>query len=131
MLYYDHLRKQPATELAKEYDKARQDFAKTRSELNRVKVALLLSLPNAPFHDTLAALNLLNELPKETKDAPSGLRSFANFLGVLLAEQQRAINSADDLSQKLKDEQKRARALQEKVDAIKNMEKNLIRRDKQ
>ncbi|BBP05061.1 hypothetical protein TPL01_18650 [Sulfuriferula plumbiphila] len=130
MLYYDYLHKQPAAELVKEYDKARQSLAQARTDVNRVRVALLLVLPNAPFHDTTAALGLLNELTKETKTASPGLRGLAGMMAMLIAEQQRANNNVEDLSQKLKDEQKRADQLQGKVDGIKNMEKNLIRRDR-
>lgn len=130
MLYYDYLHKQPAAELLKEYDKARQSLAQSRTDVNRVRVALLLVLPNAPFHDTTAALGLLNELAKETKTASPGLRGLAGMMAMLIAEQQRANNNVEDLSQKLKDEQKRADELQGKVEGIKNMEKNLIRRDR-
>jgi len=130
MLYYDYLRKQPAAELVKEYDKARQGLAQSKTDANRVRVALLLALPNAPFHDSAAALGLLNELTKETRTTSHSLHGLAGLMAMLIAEQQRASSSVDELSQKLKDEQKRADALQEKVDGIKNMEKNLIRRDK-
>lgn len=130
MLYYDFLRKQPAPELIKEYDKARQGLAQSKTDVNRVRVALLLSMPNTPFHDTAAALGLLNEVSKETKAPSPSLRGLANMMTMMLAEQQRANNNADDLSQKLKDEQKRVDALQGQVDGIKNMEKNLIRRDR-
>lgn len=123
MQYYDYLRKQPAAELVKEYDKARQNLAQSRTDVNRVRVAMLLALPNAPFHDTAAALGLLNEVVKETKTASHGVRGLASMMAMLIAEQQ-------ELSQKLKDEQKRADALQGQVDGIKNMEKNLIRRDR-
>jgi len=130
MLYYDYLRKQPAAELVKEYDKARQSLVQSKTDVNRVRVALLVALPNAPFHDTSAALGLLNEVSKETKTASPGLRGLASMMALLITEQQRANNNADDLSQKLKEEQKRADALQGQVNAIKNMEKNLIRRDR-
>ena len=130
MQYYEHLRRQPASALLKEHEKAAQAIAQTRNDLNRVKLALLLSLPNTPFHDNGAALNLLNELTRDAKATSSGLRNLAHLLATLLAEQQRVNANTDDLSQKLKEEQKRAADLQEKVDAIKNMEKKLMRRDK-
>lgn len=139
MLYYDRVRKQPAADVVKEYEKAKKELAQNPSSLNRAKIALLLALPNTSFHDTAAALNLLNQLSKETdEDMAPGLRGFADFLSVMLNEQQRILrnandltHNANDLTQKLKDEQKRTRAWQEKVNAIKMMEKNLIRRDKQ
>lgn len=126
LLYYDYLRKQPAAELAREYDKARQNLAQARTDVNRLRVALLLSLPNTAFHDAAAALALVNEQLKDTKATNSGLHGLASLLAVSLAEQQRI---TEDMTQKWKDEQKRADGLQEKVEAIKTMEKSLIRRD--
>ena len=126
LLYYDYLRKQPASEVAREYDKARQSLAQSKSDTNRLRVALLLALPNTAFHDNATALEMANELLKDTKSTTSAVRGLANLLSVSITEQQRL---TDDLSQKWKDEKKRADGLQDKVDAIKNMEKNLMRRD--
>ncbi len=42
-----------------------------------------------------------------------------------------AHNALNEMEQKIKEEQKRADALQEKIDAVKNMEKNLMDRNKQ
>jgi cell division septum initiation protein DivIVA len=71
-------------------------------------------------------MHLLNEWPKDSKSA-SNLQSFRNLLAGLLAEQQRLSHSIEELSQKLKDEQKRAETLQSQIDAIKSMEKNLLK----
>ena len=129
MRNYDTLSKQPATEIAKEYSKALQDFSATRSDSNRLRVAMLLALPDTPFHDTSTALNLLNDWPKDESD--SALRGFARLLSVLLIQQQQSNNALNEMTQKIKEEQKRADALQEKIDAVKNMEKNLMDRNKQ
>ncbi|MHB1173945.1 MAG: dihydrolipoamide acyltransferase [Sulfuriferula sp.] len=129
MMYYDFLRKQPLPELVKEYDKARQNLAQAKTDVSRMRVALLLAMPNTPFHDTVAASGLLNEVGRDAK-APPSMRGLVSMMTMLISEQQRANNTADDLSQKLKDEQKRADTLQTQVDGIKNMEKNLIRRDR-
>ncbi|MDR3392670.1 MAG: dihydrolipoamide acyltransferase [Sulfuriferula sp.] len=126
LLYYDYARKLPTPDLVREYDKARQNMALAKTEVNRLRLALLLSLPGAPFHDNAAALALANEQLKDIKSTNPGLHGLAGLLAVSLADQQR---TSDELMQKLKDEQKRADSLQDKVDAIKNMEKNLIRRD--
>jgi hypothetical protein len=130
MVYYDSLRKLPVPELVKEYDKARLSLTQSRTDVNRIRVAMLLAMPSMPFHDLAAASGLLNEVSKEIKAPSPGLRGLVSMMAMLISEQQRANNNADDLSQKLKDEQKRADTLQTQVDGIKNMEKNLIRRDR-
>lgn len=129
MQYFESIRKMPATELVKEHDKTKQNLILTKSDTARAELALLLILPNTSFRDTNAALNLLNELPKEGKLSAS-MRSFKHLLSTLLAEQQRINGSVNELSQKLKEEQKYSEILKNQIDNIKNMEKNLILRDK-
>ena len=131
MRNYDTLSKQPATEIAKAYSKALQDFSATRSDSNRLRLAMLLALPDTPFHDTSTALNLLNDWPQSETDSPSALRGFARLLSVLLIQQQQSNNALNEMTQKIKEEQKRADALQDKIDAVKDMEKNLMNRNKQ
>jgi hypothetical protein len=125
MQYYDSLRKQSSSELAKIYDRVKQNFGQNKSDANRIRLALLLTLPNTSFRDVSAALHLLNDWPRDSKHV-NNLQSFRNLLAALLAEQQRLSNNLEEASQKLKEEQKRADTLQHQIDAIKSMEKNLI-----
>ncbi len=129
MQYYDNIRKMPVTELVKEHDRAKQNLILSRSSSARAELALLLILPNTSFRDTSAALNLLNEWPKDAQLSTS-MRSFKHLLSVLLAEHQRINSSLNELSQKLKEEQKYSEILKSQIDNIKSMEKNLILRDK-
>ena len=125
MQYYDSLRKQPAADLGRIYDKVKQNFAQNKSDENRARLVLFLILPNSSVRDLNSAVNLLNEWPRDTK-SPTSLQSFRNLLASLLVEQQRLNHGMEELSQKLKDEQKRVETLQSQIEAIKSMEKNLI-----
>jgi hypothetical protein len=141
MQYYDSLRRQPPTELARVYDKVKQNFVQNKSDANRARLILLLILPNTPFRNMTSALSLLNEWPRNVEPV-TGLQSFRNLLATLLVEQQRLSSSVDEsalklnesslklneLSIKLKEEQKRVETLQNQIEAIKSMEKNLILR---
>ena len=129
MQYYEYIRKMPVTELVKEHEKAKQNLILARSDTARAELALLLILPNTSFRDTGAALNLLNEFPKDAK-LPTSMRSFKHLLSALLAEQQRINGSVNELLQKLKEEQKHSEVLKNQIDDIKSMERNLILRDK-
>ncbi|ODT61826.1 MAG: dihydrolipoamide acyltransferase [Nitrosomonadales bacterium SCN 54-20] len=126
MEFYDSIRKQSPVELIRVYDKAKQSFMRNKSDTNRARLVLLLILPNTSFRDVTSATHLLNEWPKDSKSA-NNLQSFRNLLVSLLAEQQRLNHSIEELSQKLKDEQKRAETLQSQINAIKSMEKNLLK----
>jgi hypothetical protein len=128
MQYYDSLRKLPASDLGRIYDKVKQNFAQNKSDVNRARLVLLLILPNSSVRDLNSAVNLLNEWPRDTKTSTS-LQSFRNLLASLLGEQQRLNHGMEELSQKLKDEQKRVETLQSQIEAIKSMEKNLILRE--
>jgi hypothetical protein len=125
---YEDLRAQPTTELAQEYKKAAQDFAQTGSDSSRMRVAMLLALPDTSFHDTSAAINLLNTWPIDENSPHLSLRGLAHFLSVMLMQQRRSINTINDLAQELKEKQKHAEILQDKIDSIKDMEKNLLNR---
>lgn len=126
MEFYDSIRKQSPAELGRVYEKAKQSFIQNKSDTNRARLVLLLILPNTSFRDVTSAMHLLNEWPKDSKSA-NNLQSFRNLLAGLLTEQQRLNHTIEELSQKLKDEQKRAETLQSQIDAIKSMEKNLLK----
>lgn len=126
MEFYDYVRKQPPSELGRIYDKAKHSFTQNKSDENRARLVLLLILPNTSFRDAPSALHLLNEWPRDAKPG-NNLQSFKTLLVSLLAEQQRLHHSVEELSQKLKDEQKRVETLQSQIDAIKSMEKNLLK----
>lgn len=114
--YSQRIKKLTPAELTKEYEQVSQAFARSKSDLGRVRLALLLSLPNTSFSDDGVALNLLKEWLKESKPPYTGLRAFGFFLSGTLEEKREA--------------DKRADALQKKLDALKSMEKNLMQREK-
>jgi len=139
MQYYESLRKLTSPELGKLYERVKQNFAQNKSDANRIRLVLLLTLPQTSFRDIPAAVNLLNESPRDIKSNNSSnannannsnnannLQSFRNLLAALLADHQRLSNNAEEVSQKLKEEQKRADMLQHQINALKSMEKNLI-----
>ncbi|MHB1100788.1 MAG: hypothetical protein ACYCZR_14675 [Burkholderiales bacterium] len=127
MQYYEQLEKLPASGLATEYRNTSLAYSKTGSDSSRMRLALLLWLPGTPFRNPGAALDLLKARPI----LDPGLRSFADLLGTLLAEQQNSDNAQHHLEQMLKEEKKHSSVLQDKIDAVKKMEKALIHMEKQ
>lgn len=141
LAYYATVRVQSAAELDIEHDKAKQQLAQYGTNPYRVRLALLLMLPNSRFHNDTAAIVLLNDVLKDNHAEPTPIQNFASYLLIKQNEQQRAVDEqmqrvrneqkrGDELAQKLKDEQKRGDDLQVKVDAIKSMEKSMMYRDK-
>jgi hypothetical protein len=127
MEFYESLRKLSAPELSRVYDKVKQNFVQNKSDANRIRLVLLLIMPQTSFRDVNSALYLLNEWPRGETKTFNYLLSFRNLLAAQLLEQQRLSNSTEELGQKLRDEQKRVETMQNQIDAIKSMEKNLLR----
>ena len=126
MLYYQHISHLSANDLAQEFQRATAADSQQDNDENRLKKVLLLSLPGTAFRNIPSAINLLNKQPFQNRD----FNDFANLLAALLIENQQAIDTSADLTQKLKTEKKRSLLLQNKIDAIKAMEKHLILHDR-
>lgn len=126
IMYFEYAKKLSGTELNKEHEQVKQAFATGKSDFARLQYVLLLAMLNASFRDEGRALGLLEPLLKENAAAGPGLRTFAYFLNAEITEHRRIEEGAN---QKLREEQKRSEALQQKLDAIKSIEKTLIERE--
>jgi hypothetical protein len=113
LLYFQHLRKLSGPEAGREYDAARQAYAGARTDFNRVRLALVLSLPGAAFADEARAAGLLDTVAKHEGARLQGL---AVVLAAHLQEQQRLAASAQGLQQKL--------------DALRSLERSMIERSR-
>ena len=137
MNYAQKIRTLNAEELTSEFSAMSQNFAKKKSDLNRIRLAILYSSPYGTFRDDTAALNLLDEyLASNNAEDKSMLKNYAKSLFANIVEQKKQDERIQKLLQKVKDEQKRADTLQQKNDelqqklnAIKSIEKNMIERD--
>jgi hypothetical protein len=113
LLYFQHIRRLSGPEAGREYDAARLAYARARTDFNRVRLAMMLSLPGAAFADEGRAAGLLDTVAKHEGARLQGL---ALVLGAHLQEQQRLAASALDLQQKL--------------DALKSLERSMIERNR-
>jgi hypothetical protein len=111
LTYFNRARQRPARELRSEYDSLRRTFAASQAEHDRVRLALLLSLPHTGFHDDAQALELLEPLARDTG---SEYHALAQLVTSLLVEQRRAV--------------RHAAALQQKLDRIRALEKEMQQR---
>lgn len=106
----------PGEDLRRELSGATAALARTRSDANRIRVAMLLTLPAAGPPDDARALTLLEPLvARNSNGAASPLKQIAAVLYGQIAERTRI----------LKEEQKRAAAAQEKLDALRAVERSL------
>ena len=86
--------------------------AELASEFNRISYAMTLASPGTTFNDDARALELLNPLVKKSEN---GLRPLVVLLTTFIQERRRL---GGDLA-----------AVQQKLDALKSLERTLIERD--
>lgn len=112
LAYYARARKLSAAELAREQEAARRALARTRSDGNRMRYALVLAVPGAPAADEARALETLEPV---TRNAASPLHGLAVLVTAFLQEQRRL-----DVQ---------AQGLQQKLDAMLELERNMTGRE--
>ena len=126
--FFQRIRSMSPDSLSAEYALVTQALAKQRSDSNRLKLALLFSLPYAAFRDDGRALALAEETLANKSIEPE-LRPLALYITVVAAEQKRQEERYQIVSQKLREVERRAETRQQKLNAIKTIEKDLISRE--
>jgi hypothetical protein len=111
--YFGYIRTLPPADLAKEYETARQAYNRARSDNSRMRFAMLLSLPNAPFADDSRALDVLDPVLRRGNGRYYPL---ASMLSTNIQEQKR-LNA-------------NVQGLQQKLDALKSLERSIIERSR-
>jgi len=127
MRYFSTLQDKSGAELFEEYQYANSHYRDSIDIQQRLKLLLLLLLPDTGFQSTRTALDLM-ENPPDGIEATPVTDAFKNLL-VLLLKQQRAANlKIQNLSERLRVTETEVKTLQDKINAIKNIEKNLMRK---
>ena len=125
--YGIYLKRLPGAELNREFDSMKQNVARARTDLNRAQLALFYALPGLAPRDGARAAAMLDALGKDASSPV--IRNFAVLLLSLVADNRRLDDSLLNLNNKLKEEQKQTAELQQKLDALKSIEKSLSERD--
>ena len=102
-------------EVRREQNAVNQLLAKQRTDFNRIRLAVLLTLSKAP-QDDQRAMQLLDTVIKSNPGSPAA-KQLAAVVQVQVAERVRAV----------RDEQQKADAAQRKLEALRNMERDLLR----
>jgi len=124
LFYFERLKRLPGGDLAKENEAARLAYGRAASEaarlaygraasdFNRLSYAIVLSLPGTSFNEDARALELLDPMVKRGEGS---LRALAALLAIFIQERRRL---GGDIA-----------AVQQKLDALKSLERKLIERD--
>lgn len=103
-------------ELKRELAAATQTFSRQRTDVNRVRLAVLYTLVRASPQDDQRALQLFENVAKSAVPT-SPIRHLAAVLQAQVVERQRAVH----------DEQQKADAAIQKLEALRAMERSLLR----
>ncbi|MDQ8024122.1 MAG: hypothetical protein REI94_19945 [Moraxellaceae bacterium] len=125
--YAAGLRGRSAAELADDGEALSRAYAQLRSEDNRLRLAVFLALAPTPAGDRNRALGLLDVPPGEVWGRGRN-HPLAILLLPLLQEQRRMEESLNTTQTRLREEQKRSEGLQQKLDAIRDIEKKMLER---
>ncbi len=104
-----------ADEIRREQNTATQLLTRQRNDFNRVRLAVLYTLAKTP-QDDQRAMQLLDSVVKSNPGSPAA-KQLAAVLQVQVAERMRAV----------RDEQQKADAAVKKLEALRNMERDLLR----
>ncbi len=155
--YYSYITELRGDPLLREYERTQRLFAEEPGERNRMQLVMLLSSHSAPFRNTNAAKDLLQIWLADESSTHSTLRPLAELFddyltevdrlhvaisrqtGMLSKTSERAARQAQKidaekqwsaaLQKKIKIEKARTAAFQKKLDALLEMEMNLIERE--
>lgn len=120
LAYFDQLRLLSPAEFVKETERVRKNYAKEKSVLYQLQYAVALSFSGG---DTRHAQQLLEPLVKETGRRDHSLHALVTMLYTDLAERQR-------LEEALQTQTRRADDLENKLEALKDIEKKMMQRER-
>lgn len=114
--------------LQREYTALSRPSARKKDVADRLRLALLLMGPDPRLRDDAKAAALLRDIAQD-KAADPETKDFAVLLAQVAEERLRRAERCQALAEKGKEAQNRADALQEKLDALKAIERNIINRE--
>ena len=136
--YFVSLRALPREALSHEYARQEAAFAQSHSAEDRLRLVLLLSLPDTDFGNRLYALELLQAYLNEPEPHPTGLMDVAVFLMTFMenktyrsAYESRIYNLKKDLAEKeqqLEEQQQTIKKLQDDLGAQKILYNNISKK---
>ncbi|MFN0040512.1 MAG: hypothetical protein ACKVP2_13455 [Burkholderiales bacterium] len=128
-MYFGRIRALDATLFAGENMAAQRSFSENPSDLNRLCLAMAMALASGATRDDEKILGILFPMIRSSPNENSPIRFVANLLHSEVVEHRRMGEMLRQNTLKLKEEAKRNDLLQQKLNAILEMEKSLIDRE--
>jgi hypothetical protein len=128
--YYRLISTVPPKVLNDEYEKTKKDLSKEKTVWNQWQMAMLLSLPSAPFYDPGRSSILFKSLAETSGDQDPVINDAAFLMYSWIKEQHQAYKRAVDLEGQLSKSRSENKTLQDQLKALKAIEENLYQRNK-
>ena len=128
--YYRLISTVPVNVLDDEYERTKKDHAAKNTPWNQWQLAMLLSLPSAPFYDPARATMLFKELADSSADDGPVINDAAFLMYSSAKEQIQIHKKAADLEEQLTEARSANKTLQKQLEALKAIEENLYQRNK-
>jgi hypothetical protein len=122
LAYHAYVRGLSASEWSKEAEQAREAASRDGSEFQRLRQAIAAAAPAAGPREHVRALQQFEQLERDSQKRNSALGGLIAAFKAELAERRR-------LEEALRDESRRADGLEQKLDALKAIERNLLDRN--
>lgn len=122
LAYYQRMQGAPADDLRKEYNAVNQAYNSDKTEDARLRVVMLLLVPNTPFRDDPRLVSLLENSQSRTAPPESPRRQLVTLLSRLTTERLRQVAQTKDEQKKqevlLKDDLRRVEEHQKRTDEL-------------
>jgi hypothetical protein len=128
--YFRYIRALSANALVQEYVRAQGDYAADKSSTKEWRLALLLSLPDAPFHDAGRSVTLLKDLSAPDSAKDSLFNGLISLFDALITIQQQDAKKIHALGEAIKELQTNNKTLQDQLQTLKDIEQSLYQREK-
>jgi len=126
--YARHFGELSADNQKKEYVLVTQALSRNKKDqTTRLKAALIYSLPGSRLRDNTRALSLLTDLQRD-KPNDEDISALISILKDYVEDRQKLEDINTKLSQRVKDAENRTDELQQKLNALKNIDKTMIDR---
>lgn len=120
--YHAYVRSLSSAEWNRESEQVREAVQKDGSEFQRLRLAIVMAVPITGPREHARAMQQLEQLERETQKQNSSLHGLIVVLKTELAERRR-------LEDALREESRKVDDMEQKIDALKAIERNLLERN--
>jgi S-adenosylmethionine:diacylglycerol 3-amino-3-carboxypropyl transferase len=130
-VYYLSLEALDQEELQREFVHVQSAVEEHHGPADRIRLAMLLGLPRAPFKNYDRSLTLFGEALRDPFGRNADAKSFLAAFSAMVLELKRMSEQNQNLEAKLKEERKQRDLLQQKLDELTTIEKKLLEQGSQ